>query len=685
MKHLAVIQSEFLKQARKWEDLSYEDQKGYLSRHPNTRRKLTARPESSSKKLEKPAPKSTRKETPDIKDVLKQKKESLITVHPSETPKLDKKLGNLFDAYSKITKRQKQKDEDTGVFTEFDKVFKKEIPDMLSERAGGTNENGWRPSYFINKIDEEAGLSEGIRNKEPRTKPLSKEEFIQLAKDLFRGHNNKLPKVEGEEDPSKKEMKEYGLKEPLLSTEKAELKKLENELPEDQKKLAKYLLRADKRTKSVVFEDTTGDRPIMKVVINYDGRDADPKDDKVRYDVPASGNAVEQSIRGVGGLEFGRFDTLDEAKEFIKKAPKLEENAKLRDEIDKVNSSASKVYEKTVQDIEGWASPMVLGYIADGLAKYPREDTYHHHLTEKDKGPDGVYKVTEKTDKTLAQKGIKFNLDSEAQKNIERALSSPISLTPENLEKAINDFDNFIKDVKIGKDSDITQWKKEADTLLKNKSLYKKALNDIVPKVRLKNKLVEQHGYEKSKADLTLPKGFKFKDKTTIGSTYGDDRDDIIVSDDDDTMEMVVSLGKPGGYGKYGGEVYYTVPGQAGSYSIGRSGIDSGLSVGWNDDRSFAKVVEDTMKQVKEKQDRIGKMTVKIPLFEGHSWNTSPDGLEKIKAELNSGKSHTFAPHGMGTAYVVSRRGDRYSKRISPEAEKLFGVSPLYASTQDWD
>jgi len=49
MKHLAVINVEFLKTARKWDDLSYEDQKGYLKRHPGSKRKLTAKPESSKK------------------------------------------------------------------------------------------------------------------------------------------------------------------------------------------------------------------------------------------------------------------------------------------------------------------------------------------------------------------------------------------------------------------------------------------------------------------------------------------------------------------------------------------------------------------------------------------------------------------------------------------------------------
>lgn len=44
MKHLATIQTEFLKEARKWDDLTIEDQKAYLNRHPGSKRRLTARP-----------------------------------------------------------------------------------------------------------------------------------------------------------------------------------------------------------------------------------------------------------------------------------------------------------------------------------------------------------------------------------------------------------------------------------------------------------------------------------------------------------------------------------------------------------------------------------------------------------------------------------------------------------------
>lgn len=41
MKHLAAIQTEFTKIARKWEKLSIEEQKRYLKRHPKSKRRIT--------------------------------------------------------------------------------------------------------------------------------------------------------------------------------------------------------------------------------------------------------------------------------------------------------------------------------------------------------------------------------------------------------------------------------------------------------------------------------------------------------------------------------------------------------------------------------------------------------------------------------------------------------------------
>ena len=52
MKHLAIIQTEFLKQARKWDDLSLEEQQQYLKRHPKSKRRLTAKPKEDDTVLE---------------------------------------------------------------------------------------------------------------------------------------------------------------------------------------------------------------------------------------------------------------------------------------------------------------------------------------------------------------------------------------------------------------------------------------------------------------------------------------------------------------------------------------------------------------------------------------------------------------------------------------------------------
>jgi len=41
MNHIAEIQAEFLKEARKWEDMSLDFQRGYLKRHPKSQRHLT--------------------------------------------------------------------------------------------------------------------------------------------------------------------------------------------------------------------------------------------------------------------------------------------------------------------------------------------------------------------------------------------------------------------------------------------------------------------------------------------------------------------------------------------------------------------------------------------------------------------------------------------------------------------
>jgi len=50
MKHIAIIQAEFLKEARKWDDLSFGEQKRYLQKHPKSKRRITAKPTFNKEK-----------------------------------------------------------------------------------------------------------------------------------------------------------------------------------------------------------------------------------------------------------------------------------------------------------------------------------------------------------------------------------------------------------------------------------------------------------------------------------------------------------------------------------------------------------------------------------------------------------------------------------------------------------
>lgn len=86
MKHLAKIQSEFLKYAANWDELSYDAQKEYLQKHPKSKRKLTAKPGQSGADISELKEKITRKKddlnsdkvTQQLHDVIDQKRERLL-------------------------------------------------------------------------------------------------------------------------------------------------------------------------------------------------------------------------------------------------------------------------------------------------------------------------------------------------------------------------------------------------------------------------------------------------------------------------------------------------------------------------------------------------------------------------------------------------------------------------------
>ena len=81
MKHIARIQAEFLKLARRWEDLSYEFQKGYLQRHPGSSRRITAVPPPKSPTSGLAVHEPQRAQSRDILNVLRS-----ATKASSDTP-----------------------------------------------------------------------------------------------------------------------------------------------------------------------------------------------------------------------------------------------------------------------------------------------------------------------------------------------------------------------------------------------------------------------------------------------------------------------------------------------------------------------------------------------------------------------------------------------------------------------
>lgn len=88
MKHLATIQSQFIKLAytSSWDSLSLEQQKDYLNRHPNSKRHITAKPTQLSNLKQQLESKQTKLDTitsPTIKDT--QRLQSQINTWPTNS------------------------------------------------------------------------------------------------------------------------------------------------------------------------------------------------------------------------------------------------------------------------------------------------------------------------------------------------------------------------------------------------------------------------------------------------------------------------------------------------------------------------------------------------------------------------------------------------------------------------
>ena len=138
MKHFAAIQLEFIKEARKWDDMTIDDQKTYLKRHPKSKRRLTSKKSveltTKAKALAKAKRLAVLKTLPDdyesFFDLLKQK-------YPKKKKLIDKLQARIEDTnsvnymarYEKDSKDKTQKEKSNtkkwlnNMFKDIDKII----------------------------------------------------------------------------------------------------------------------------------------------------------------------------------------------------------------------------------------------------------------------------------------------------------------------------------------------------------------------------------------------------------------------------------------------------------------------------------------------------------------------------------------------------------------------------------
>lgn len=556
MNHLSQLQTEFLKVARKWDDLSLDEQKAYMKRHPNTRRKLTAKPEGKS--VEK-----TRK-------VRKGK-----------------------PAQAKV------------------------------------------PAF------------EELKRKQREGEPSDSEKLDQFEK-------------------------------------------LKRELPEDQKQFAKHLVSSKPKTANAtrVIEEVYKGKPIIKSEFDWpsgDFRAVLDKSNRPKYfEVPVSNRQVISSVNTNWRddeadkviSQCAMFKSIEAAKEFIDNQPEFERKADIRNEIDDISKKIKKNFDSSLHEEAGaiaayWVSP-----ISDRLARAPRED-----LMGAEYGPDGKLRR-----KYVAEKGRSYKLTPEQQKLISSVIQNPQTKSAAQLTEARDNLDKFVDDLRDVLAQPTTgtyayDMGTEANRFIASVDRYKKAINTVIPYAKLIDKLTEMHGTE-TKDDIKLPEGYSFADTSSLGANYGD----IIIRSDDGNTELTFSMNKPNesDWSKYEGEVSYKVPGKGGIYTLGHTGVDSGIFTSWIDPLTDVnKMIAERIAEVEKHRSRIlGSVSVPVG---GGSWHVNPQRLEQMKSELAAGKTITFSPHGFGTGYHLSAKPSRYSKPASAATNEAFGGMRLFFDTYDAD
>jgi len=183
MKHTAQINTGFVKLARKWEDMSLEDQKGYLSRHPKSKRKLTAKPSKSKKKDTKE--KLLEKNMDILKlgdlDQALELKKRFPKLSPIERSRMRENIKQLGKVDPKFRQEKKQQEEMWGYLNEADDLL---IEEIVSQQ----DSEDWEDD-----LDHELSVFE----------EYTKDYLDEMPKDLQK-HVKKLLKINEKNRPFKK-------------------------------------------------------------------------------------------------------------------------------------------------------------------------------------------------------------------------------------------------------------------------------------------------------------------------------------------------------------------------------------------------------------------------------------------------------------------------------------------------
>ena len=204
MKHIAKIQEEFVKkalnkEAAKWDDLSYEAQKKYLSAHPASKRKMTAKPGQGGA---------------DLHELIEEKKESLGGNIPLDKIKKLKPTKSISFDYNgtKVTVKQ-------TVFGDSPYELKIgnlaqpqiDISDMEGEITKLMNDKAFKPAkpddIDENKLDEDEAediafaLDDGPESSPDDIKKANPEIFKTTREVFDEWRKNGLELVSDEDDP----------------------------------------------------------------------------------------------------------------------------------------------------------------------------------------------------------------------------------------------------------------------------------------------------------------------------------------------------------------------------------------------------------------------------------------------------------------------------------------------------